>query len=267
MDYQEATWKGILQGFTEFLPISSSGHLVLLSHYWKGTPQTSLQIQEEILLDLLFHVGTLLAVFCFFYREIFQILRAFFFPSLWKSPQGQLWQALLIATLPTGIIGICLSRSAFFEQVRTPWGVGIFLLFNSLILGSTRSCQGESKVPTWKQAFCIGILQGIAVFPGISRSGSTIACALWLGISRKQAGEFSFLLAIPTILGAALLKFKDIEAIHIQWGPALWGTFISFIIGFLALAGLIRFLQKGKLYYFSGYCFALALFSILSTLL
>jgi len=256
---------GIIQGLTEFLPVSSSGHLVLL--------QNLFGIRDpELLFDISLHIGTLMAIFVVFYREIQSILQTLLrLPALIKS-SGNLKavfadneeiriSALIIAgSLPTAILGILFHK--IVDQIfGSVWIVGVMLLVTGTLLWFTRQVSTEGR-PLIKvnirDALMIGLIQGIAIMPGISRSGSTISLALLLGINREIAGRYSFLLSIPAILGAMILGL-DSTSIHtnIPVNIILLGTVTAGIVGYIALKILLRLVKQGHLYYFAPYCWLL----------
>ncbi len=254
---------GALQGVTEFLPVSSSGHLVLAQHF--------LHIRKQaLLLDVWLHFGTLLAIFCVLTRPTWQLVEGaakgtrhlFFHPlSYLRGPEGENTRRLLLvllASVPTAIIGF-LFKDTFehlFEGNLTLLG-GAFL-FTALLLFLTRfrkTSRGGGITPF--QALAIGTIQGIAIIPGISRSGSTIALALLLGVKRKEAGEFSFLIVIPAIFGAMLLETLHGATALRSPGfliPALVGMATAWGVGIFALKALLRVVNHGTLYRFAYYC-------------
>ena len=262
MNILQAIILGITQGLTEFLPVSSSGHLVLL--------QNIFGIREpELLFDICLHLGTLLAVCVVFMSEIRSILHTLWsLPALLrqsKSP-AKLFaenEAIRIAVLivagsiPTGIIGI-LFHKITDQLFGSVWLVGCMLLVTGTLLWLTRRVQGKGqplKGVTITDALIIGVVQGLAILPGISRSGSTIAAALFLGIDREVAGRFSFLLSIPAILGALLVGFES-DAIRstVSGLAILLGTATAGIIGIVALKVLLSLVKKGRLPFFAPYC-------------
>lgn len=275
MNALDAVLLGTIQGLTEFLPVSSSGHLRL------GTAFLGLQEGHDLLFDIVLHLGTLLAVVAV-YRQRIGFLLADVFRHLgdlrygllgWlKRSEGTRYAMLVvIATLPTGIIGVLLkdliSGDAF--GVRA---VGGLLLLNAALLALSKRYNGADAPADPKaidaerpyavggigprEALLIGIMQGLAVLPGISRSGTTIVTALALGAWRMKAAEFSFLLSIPAILGATLVEF-DLDAIASASGGAqvyLIGAIISSAVGVIALLGLLRLLRSAQFHHFAWYC-------------
>jgi len=251
MTVSEAVISGVVQGITEFLPVSSSGHLVILHHY--------LGIKEpQILFDIFLHVGTLLATVVFFWKDIISIGRE----------GGKLGLLLLTGLVPTGIIGLLLHNFAERSFVNVHL-VGLMLIITGLWLLAASIRPGKnlpvknSRWPGFKfwQALVIGISQGIAVMPGISRSGATIATGLLCGVEKETAARYSFLLSIPAIIGVVLLKLNtgSIEHINIGIVPLLFGTVTAAVVGFFSIALLLSILKRWKLYVFSIYCFAIGL--------
>jgi len=256
---------GIIQGLTEFLPVSSSGHLVLL--------QNLFGIREpELLFDISLHIGTLIAIFIVFYREIRNILQTLLrLPVLIKSSGNlkslfadneEIRIAVLIITgsIPTAILGILFHQ--IVDQIfGSVWIVGAMLIVTGTLLWFTRQISTEGR-PLRKvrirDVLMIGVMQGLAIMPGISRSGSTIAVALFLGINREIAGRYSFLLSIPAILGAMILGLDSTTIqTNIPVRITLLGTVIAAIVGYIALKILLRLVKQGHLYYFAPYCWLL----------
>ncbi|MDP2645195.1 MAG: undecaprenyl-diphosphate phosphatase [Desulfobacterales bacterium] len=256
---------GIIQGLTEFLPVSSSGHLVILQNLFGFK-------EPELFFDISLHLGTLVATCLVFFREIRSVLQVVLtLPGLIRCP-GDLKQlygenepfrlAVLIcaASVPTAILGFFFHNIA--EQLFGSVGmVGVMLLVTGGFLWASRLSRPEGRPilqVTLTDALLIGLVQGIAVIPGISRSGSTISIALLLGIHRMVAGRFSFLMSIPAILGAVVLEFEIPQgpgAVSLQM--VLLGTAFAGIVGYAALKILLRVIQQGHLYWFALYCWLL----------
>jgi undecaprenyl-diphosphatase len=262
---------GMVQGLTEFLPISSSGHLVIT--------QRLLGLQHaDLAFDVSVHVGTLGAVVIFFRRDIAAILMALLhYRPHWRpeaikalltpgGPDKEIRLAALIAlgSIPTAFIGLVLKR---YEATlfASPLIAGLMLLVTGAVLYLTRRPQEsarknpESARPlsaiSVRDSLLVGIVQGLAVMPGISRSGTTIAAGLFAGIEPQAAARFSFLLSIPAVAGAALLVL--IEAIaqgQVDIATSLMGGLTALIVGYAALAILVYLINKGKLYTFAPYC-------------
>lgn len=213
------------------------------------------------------HFGTLLAVLIFFRRDISNI--ASDLPTLFKKEKRDsqhlrllLW--IVLGSIPTGLMGVFLGD--WFESLFSkPKTVGGMLLITGLILFLTRWAKKEGKPieqMTWLDAILIGIAQGIAITPGISRSGATISAGLLLGLNRELSGKFSFLLSIPAILGATLLEALKIGRAAEVW-PTLLGMITAFIVGLFSLTFLVKMIRMGLLSNFSYYCFGLGLLMIL----
>jgi undecaprenyl-diphosphatase len=266
MDLMQAIILGAIQGLTEFFPVSSSGHLVIF--------QQMMGLKEPVLIfDISVHVGTLAAVFIFFFNDISNILK-----SLMRSISCRLrgqpeklaeveirdarmaWM-LVAGSLPTALIGVgmhMISDVLYASLII----VGVSLLITGGILLGTRWISQEKEsgsALTIKQALLIGTVQGLAVIPGISRSGSTIAAGLFLGVNRDIAIRYSFLLSIPAILGALVLQIltDSSGAGNISLSIIAAGMLTSMVVGYSALSLLVKMVQKGHLYFFTPYCIVL----------
>jgi undecaprenyl-diphosphatase len=254
----EAMALGALQGATEFLPISSSGHLRLAEAALNAHP-------ASVLFDIALHVGTLVAVVAFFWRDVVALVVGLLpkGEGPWRSqPAVRALLALVVASVPTAAIGLGLSR--YLEGHVPVAVVGGLLLLNGLVLLSTRGRGGGAEVPRGMDwgiglgvAFLIGLAQGVAVLPGISRSGATIAMALLCGVSWRPAAVFSFLLSIPAILGALLLHLGDAEALSDSSVSLALGVGVAVVVGVACLALLVGLLRKARFHHFAWYCFAL----------
>ena len=253
MTYFDAIVLGILQGLTEFLPVSSSGHLVLT--------QAILGIKQPgVSFELILHLGTLLAVLLYFRTKILLLIRSLFNSSM-ITERKIIWY-LIIGTIPAGIVGVLLDD--FFEQAfSNPLMTSFMLLVTGGILLSIRLVKTGSKPVTLFSGLIMGIGQAIAIMPGISRSGSSIVAGILVGVKPGEAAEFSFLLAIPAILGAVVLKSKEFLALDtVLAGQYLVGMLCSFAFGLAAVSVLLSVIRKGKLDYFAYYCFAIGLMGI-----
>ena len=245
---------------TEFLPVSSSGHLVFFQSIFGFK-------EPHVFFDVVLHLGTLLAVVVFFRTDISNILQGTR-QGLKARKMGQdgirllIW--IIIATIPTGLMGILFKD--WFESLFTrPKIVGGMLLTTGLILWFTRYVKRDGRLLEkmgWVDALLIGIVQGIAIIPGISRSGSTISTGLFCGLDRELAGKFSFLLSIPAILGATLLELRGIESPAEVW-MHLIGMAIAFLVGLLSLKFLMRIVRRGRLFTFAYYCWPVGIVMIL----
>lgn len=246
----EGTILGIVQGLTEFLPISSSGHLVL--------GQAILGIEQPgNEFEILVHLGTLASVLVVFFDDIKSLL------SSMRSKRTQTFILfLLIGTLPVVIVGLGFKDlfDTLFEDVTA---VGAALLFTGAVLVGSSYATESNKDHSFLTSVLIGCAQAIAIIPGISRSGMTISCALFMGFTPKEAARFSFLLAIPAIGGAGLLTALDMEGSYLFPGPvAFAGLVSSFIVGVAALKWLLGWLEEGKFHYFGIYCLCVGLITL-----
>jgi len=243
---------GAIQGFTEFLPISSSGHLVLVQDLL-GIKQPGNDFEITL------HIGTLCSILVVFYKDIKDIILTV------SSKETQKYILLiLIGTLPAVVIGLGLKD--FFEQLFDDLIiVGFALIFTGLVLMSSFHFKRNNKEHSIVTSFLIGLAQAVAIIPGISRSGMTISCALLLGMSPNQAAKFSFLLAIPVISGAGLLMAADMETgFNMGLSTSLAGLITSFCIGIISLKWLLGWLEDGKFHYFGLYCFFIGIFTVVS---
>ena len=252
MSLVESLLLGLLQGATEFLPVSSSGHLVMARYLFEID-------NIPILFDILLHISTLIAVLLVFRRRILAI-----FVSLIRLIQRQkneedsinlkLFVLIIVATACTGVVGAGLS---YIDADSHPRLISSLFIATGLILIGTRFMRGARQYEQIgiKEATVAGLAQGIGVLPGISRSGITIATALGAGIDREKAGEFSFIIAIPAIIGAALLKIRQAGELMDVVTPVnlAVGMGAAFVSGLLSLVLLIRLIKSGKLYLFSVY--------------
>ncbi|MDA8233983.1 MAG: undecaprenyl-diphosphate phosphatase [Clostridia bacterium] len=256
MSILEAIILGIIQGLTEFLPISSSGHLVLFQKLFGLTEGT-------FTFDIMVHLGTLVAVAVIFWKDIVYMI---------KRPFDRLTLLVIVGTIPTVIIGLAFKDyfKALFESGSS---LGIeFIVTGAIIWFAENMRRGHKKIDqvTYGDAILIGILQGAAILPAISRSGLTIAGALFRGIERETAARYSFLLSIPAILGGVVLDGKDVfeQGLgNISLTPLLIGTVVSAIAGYLAIKTMIALIQRGSLKVFSWYVWVLGIGIIMAQLL
>jgi len=263
---------GIIQGLTEFLPVSSSGHLAIL-HEVLG-----FETESNLFFDVVLHLGTLIAV-VFFYRDrIKDIIKGGLFgikslaqrkgikESFFTSADSKLFTLIFIGSIPTGIIGILFKD--FFEGLSGNLiYVGLALLTTAVLLVLFElKKNATNKITEMKvcDSFIIGIVQGIAIIPGISRSGSTIATGKLLGIDKETAANFSFLLSLPAISGAFLLQLKDaVEEGFVYQNYILIGFLVAMVSGYFSLKLLIWMIKRSNMYYFAGYCGVIAVFALM----
>lgn len=259
MSILEAIFLGILQGATEFLPISSSGHLVLVPRMFNLT-------QPSLTVIAIAHVGTLLAVLIYFSRDLWNILRATLSGILQGAPlattEARLGWFIVVGSIPAAVAGLTLED--FFDEVfGTPVAAAAFLLVTAVLLVTgERLLSGQKKLSQmgWVDAIIIGLFQMLALLPGISRSGSTITAGLARGLSRATAARYSFLLGVPAILGAGLLAVLDLlEAGNLAaQAPALLATFVAAAVsGYACIHFLLSWLRRRSLFPFAIYCVVL----------
>lgn len=238
---------GFVQGMTEFLPVSSSGHLVITEHV--------LGISNVIVYDTLLHLATLLAVVIFFRKTIFSL-------------RLKEWMLVGIGTIPAVVVGLLLKdsiESAFTSLLfvtASLFVTGSLLIMTHVLTSRKKSESLSTFSITAKRAIIVGIAQAIAIFPGISRSGSTTTVGILSGVQRKDAFTFSFLLALPAILGAGILQLKDVyqdgNALTQPWHLYIPGAIMAFLFGLLSLQWFQYVVQKAKLQYFGYYCWTVS---------
>lgn len=242
---------GIVQGLTEWLPISSTGHLRLVEHF--------LGLKVPILFDVILHIGTLIVIFVFFKREIGKILSAITHLDF-QTEYGRMVPLIIVGVIPTMLIGIIFGK-LIEETFQSILPIAIALIFFGLLLFSSKVGKEKTENVNYSTAIMIGIAQGIAIIPGISRSGATIAVALLLGIKQKKAFGFSFLLSIPAILGALGLtiytEFDTLATSGLGWGETLAGLIMATLVGYFALKLFWKTLAERKFHLFALYCWLL----------
>ena len=251
MGYVEAIVLGIIQGLTEFLPVSSSGHLEL-GKVILG--DTSLP-KESMMFTVVVHFATALSTLVVFRQQVFDILT-----GLLQTKDPTSWAfsgKILLSMIPAALIGVYFSielEQLFDRQILL---VGLMLLLTGgLLIAADRQSTASRSVST-ADAFIIGIAQAIAILPGISRSGATISCSVLLGIKRQDAAEFSFLMVVPLILGKIAKDLLD-GALHLsqdQWGVLIAGFLAAFVSGLIACQWMVTLVRNAKLKYFAYYCF------------
>lgn len=256
MTYLQAILLGVLQGLTEFLPVSSSGHLVLAGNL--------LGIGDDgrgITFELAVHCGTLLSVLIYFRRKIFDLMMAPFHPE--RIEDRRLIFYLIIGTLPAVAAGLSL-KDYFESAYESPLFTSLMLCVTGIILflpnWLTVSCS-ELKP---RSALLMGIGQAVAILPGISRSGSTIVAGMLAGVKPARAAEFSFLLAVPAIAGAGVLQASEMSQIDNSLiGQYIAGSIAAFALGLVAVYAVLTTVRKGKFQYFGYYCLAVGILGLL----
>lgn len=250
MSFIQSIILGALQGFTEFLPVSSSGHLAVVESF--------MNLQEvPVLFDILLHLATLLVVIIVFRNRLLGVIISLFKRNNINDEDKanrKLFVMILVSTFFTGIIGLGLNG---LEVENYLFVIYIFFITTGIILIGSKFWGGSIDYSSLglKQGVITGISQGLGVLPGISRSGITISAALLSGMTREKAGEYSFLISLPAILGAFILEFKDAEGLLDMVDPIIIGTGMlsAFLVGLLSLKILLKLIKNGNLYFFSFY--------------
>ena len=290
MTFLQSILMGLIQGLTEFLPVSSSGHLAIFKILFNVNTDTGL------LFDVLLHVGTLIAVFAVYYKDIFRLIAEFIkmvidciynitvligkaakkegeYRKIVSTSYRKFVLLVVVSTIPTGIIGYVGQDlvTAASENLIVP---GICLLITGVILLISDMVPDGTKTPrqtTYANAIIIGIFQGIATLPGISRSGSTIAACVFNGLDRKFAVKYSFILSIPAILGALVLELHseigNITATPSEIGGYAAGMIVAAVVGYICIKLMLAIVKNKKFKYFSYYCFAAGAVAIIGSFL
>jgi len=266
MNLLQAILMGIVQGLSEFLPISSSAHLVFTSNFYKVFKGLEIvqHSNEEVFFDIMVHLGTLVAVLIFFRTDVLNIMKAVFNAIKtrnWDNSEAKLGVFIIIGTLLTILLALPLNNIAE-KLVYSPSIVGILLFITGFVLlGSeymSKHFIAKKENVDFKTSMLIGLAQGLAALPGFSRSGWTIATGLFFGLDRTTAARYSFLLSIPIILGASMvyplveIDFK--EALTYNWTAIIVGTIVSGIVGYLCIKYFMKFISKFSLAIFGWYC-------------
>jgi undecaprenyl-diphosphatase len=262
LDIIKAVILGIVQGLTEFLPVSSSGHLVLAAEF--------LNFQEEgVAFEVFVHLGTLFSVFVVFRNKILQMIVSPYKVWIKKSREKDevdsvKWAIfIIIGTFPAALIGL-----VFKDQIEIIFSNFVLVLAMLVVTGTmmigSRYVTNRNQDVTIAKSILIGFAQAFAILPGISRSGSTILTGMILGVDRSKAAEFSFLLSIPVIVGATVLKTRDLLTSHISSSEIILlaaGTISAFISGYYAIVWLLDLVRKGRLEWFGIYCYIIVIIS------
>jgi undecaprenyl-diphosphatase len=266
MDIIQGIIIGIVQGLTEFLPVSSSAHLVFI--------QKILGVESSLAFDTFLHLGTLIAVLWFFRYDIYKMLKSWwlsigdilqgrFKEGFYEDPYKRLAWYVILATIPVGIVGVLFEDSvdALFSGALY---VPAFFLFvtGTILYLSQRIPGGEINYDniTKKEALFMGLGQACAILPGLSRSGTTIAAGLTIGLNKEFAAKFSFILSIPAIFGAFILQLKDIgSAMDANFLPVLLGFIASIVAGYMAIKWMLDLVQNKSLDIFSYYCWLMGI--------
>lgn len=260
----QAAVLGVVQGLTEFIPVSSSGHLVLMPRFlgWHFSAEHS------FIFDVLVQWGTLLAVFIYFRKDLTEIAAAFVHGIIRRRPFAEqnaiMGWYLVLATLPAVVFGL-LCKDLVEQAFASPKMTGIFLLLTAalLVIAETAGHRDRSMHRlTWKDSLWIGFFQVLALLPGVSRSGATMAGGMTRHLDRSSAARFSFLMSVPIMLGAGVLAIKDLLELPASTEflqPLLVGFLTAAMSGYIAIRWLIAYLSRHSLYLFAGYCAVLGI--------
>ena len=265
MDLIQSILMGIVQGLSEFLPISSSAHLVFTSNFYKIFKGIEIvqESNQEVFLDIMLHLGTLIAVLIFFRKEILQILKALYLGLKNKDYSSEDFKTgvyIMLGTLITVLIAFPLNEVAEFLVFKPAIVGGLLIGTGVLLLFSEWWAKRHDKMTeiTFKNSVLMAVAQGLAALPGFSRSGLTIATGLLNGADRTTAAKYSFLLSIPIILGASrvypLVKLDFAEVVTYNWTAIIVGTIVSGIVGYLCIKYFLKFVSKFSLAIFGYYC-------------
>ncbi len=278
----EAIILGIIQGLAEFLPISSSGHLAIAKFFF-GFENSSISF------DVFLHLGTLVAVFAVFYKDIFELIKEFFgicadaisnvitffkggdkkYKKVIGTPYRRFVMLVIVSTIPTAIIGV-LIKDIVEESAGTLIIPGICLLVTAVMLLVSDMLKDGNKTEkntSWANALFIGACQGIATMPGISRSGTTITAGLVCGLKRDFVVKYSFIMSIPAILGAVVLEIPDMKA-DLAKTPAMCyvvGAIVAAVVGYICIKAMLVIVKKKKFKYFAYYCAAVGLAAVIGS--
>ncbi|HHW95194.1 MAG TPA: undecaprenyl-diphosphate phosphatase [Mogibacterium sp.] len=274
MTYTNAIILGLMQGLTEFLPVSSSGHLLILQHFFK------INADSVLIFTILLHLGTLVSVFFCYWKDIFLLFKELFLTMfdlvrgkglrLEERPIRKLGVMIIIASIPTAIIGLVFNDIfELFYTTLLPTGIGLIITgFLLWIAESRRNNKVKIEKMEWTHAIVIGTMQGLAITPGISRSGSTLVGGLISGLEREFAVKFAFLISIPSILGSLIFSMGSenmSSALDTNLGPVITGAVVAAISGVIAIKTMIAVVKKLSLRYFSYYVWAAGIILIVYT--
>lgn len=264
MSWFEALILGIVQGLTEFLPVSSSGHLEI------GQALLGTSGEENLLFAVVVHAATVLSTLVILWREVAQLFKGTFTTFNWNQDKDYVAK-ILVSMIPVFIVGMF-----FKDQVEAFFGNGLLIVGTCLIITAlllwlseflTKRLNRHGHEVTYRDALIIGCAQAVAVLPGLSRSGTTIATGLMCGVSKEQVAKFSFLMVLIPILGDALLELKDIltgeVVVTIGWLPLVVGFIAAFTTGCFACRFMIDIVRRQKLIYFAVYCLCVGTFAII----
>lgn len=260
MDTLQAILLGIVQGITEFLPVSSSGHLQIAKEL------LGVELSENVTFDVTLHAATVLSTIVVMWREIWKLL-ASLFSRTFNEEQAYVLK-ILLSMVPAGVVGVLFADRIEALFASLPFVGFMLLLTAALLTFAYRAKPREKSEISYRDAFLIGCAQAVATLPGLSRSGSTIATGLLLGNRKEEVAHFSFLMVIPVILGKMLLDILsgDMSAMSVGTVPLVAGFVAAFVVGALACRFMIDIVKRGKLIWFAWYCAAAGILSIVGSL-
>jgi undecaprenyl-diphosphatase len=251
MDIFQALILGIVQGITEWLPISSSGHLVLFQQFFN--------MDASVAFDVLLHVATLIVIFIVFWKDITAIFKSLI--SIRWDDNTKLFLFIILASIPTAIIGLLFQdwlKGLFTNMLL----LGVFFIINGIILFLTKFAkEKQGKELNWLDSILMGIAQGLSIIPSISRSGATVSTGLFLGLKKEKLITFSFLIAIPAIIGAFVMESGNLSFENPL--TLIIGSLASLVVGYFSLKFIIKIIEKGKWHYFAYYCVLLGIIIII----
>lgn len=274
MNFVQAILMGIVQGLSEFLPVSSSAHLVFTSNFYKVFKNIPIvaQSNEEVFFDIMLHLGTLIAVLIFFRKDVWEILKALFSACKkrdFSEHKAKLALYIIAGTLVTIALALPFNEVAEHLVYHPALVGGLLIITGGVLFFSeylSKKKDNKSDRVNLKQALLIGLAQGVAVLPGFSRSGWTMATGLFTGLDRQTAARYSFLLSIPIILGASMvypiIKIDVAEAVGYNWFAILVGTVVSGVVGYLCIKYFMKFISKFSLNVFGYYCVIMGVFTL-----
>ena len=274
MNFIQAILMGIVQGLSEFLPVSSSAHLVFTSNFYKVFNNIPIvaQTNEEVFFDIMLHLGTLIAVLIFFRKDVWEILIALINACKkrdFSDHKAKLALYIIAGTVVTIALALPFNEVAEHLVYHPALVGGLLVITGGVLFFSeylSKKKDNKSDKVNLKQALLIGLAQGVAVLPGFSRSGWTMATGLFTGLNRETAARYSFLLSIPIILGASMvypiIKIDIAEAVTYNWIAILAGTVVSGIVGYLCIKYFMKFISRFSLNVFGYYCVIMGLFTL-----
>ena len=258
MTIWQAVALGALQGLTEFLPVSSSGHLVI-GQYFLGLRE------PELIFDVAVHFATMIAVIIHFRQDIGKLWSSLFKRSELEGRRTVL--IIIIGTIPAAIVGLFFGDffAGLFSSAK--FAAWMLLVTGGILMSTLIPSRGTKRMfgLKWYDALIVGIAQALAILPGISRSGATIVTSLHINFRKNDAAKFSFLLSLPAILGASVIQLRDVASINAEFiVPMIIGMITAGFTGYLAVALMLKIVNRGRLFYFAPYCFIVGVITLFS---